>query len=154
MNSSGSDPGASSLGFAVRRAHRAFDRALQRRLAAHGLSSGHWYCLRALWAEDGLTQRQLAQRIGLAENTTTVMVTAMLRDGLVIRRRSATDRRAWCITLSERARALQDQLLPLAMEVNRVAATTLDRGEQDRLLQALAALTECLAQDEAAYGQG
>lgn len=151
MTSSGSDR---SLGFAVRRAHRAFDRALQRRLAAHGLSSGHWYCLRALWAEDGLTQRLLAQRIGLAENTTTVMVTALLRDGLVTRSRSPTDGRAWCLALTERAMALREQLQPLASEVNRVAAATLDPDELDRLLQALAVMTENLTQDEAAHGPG
>lgn len=152
MPNSGSDPGASSLGFAVRRAHRAFDRALQRRLAAFGLATGHWYCLRALWDEDALTQRQLSERTGVAENTITVTIAAMIRDGLVTRARAHDDRRKWCITLTDRAQALRERLLPEAMAVNRAAAAGLTDEEQARLLQALARMTGNLARDYPAAG--
>ena len=37
---------------------RALVRALQSRLAAHGVSFGHWTFLRILWEHDGLTQRE------------------------------------------------------------------------------------------------
>lgn len=138
-----------SLGFAVRRAHRAFDRALQRRLAAHGLTTGHWYYLRALWEEDGLTQRQLAQRTGVAENTTAVTVAAMVREGLVTRTRAHDDRRKWCIALTPRALALRDRLLPLAHEVNAVAAADLSPQDHARALTLLARMTARLAEDAA-----
>ena len=50
-----------SLGFQVRRCHRAFDRLLNGYLSREGLTSGFWYFLRALWQENGATQRRLAK---------------------------------------------------------------------------------------------
>ena len=116
MKNSASDAPAGSLGFAVRLAHRAFDRALQRRIAPHGISTSQWYCLRALWEADALTQRQLSRATGVAENTVTVTVASMVRDGLVTRTRSSEDKRRQVIALTTRARALKAQLLQLLLK--------------------------------------
>jgi len=148
LKNSASELAGQSLGFAARRAHRAFDRALQRRLAPHGIATGQWYYLRALWEEDGLTQRALSERTGVAENTTTAMIAAMLADGLVTRARAADDKRKWVITLTPRARALRDELLPLAAEVNALAAGGLAEADQARFLTAIAAMTANLLADE------
>lgn len=148
MKNSASDLTAQSLGFAVRLAHRAFDRALQRRIAPHGISPSQWYCLRALWEEDGLTQRQLSRATGVAENTITVTVASMVRDGLVTRTRSSEDKRRQVIALTARARGLRDGLLPLAQQVNALAGTGLEPGEQARFLAAIAKMTANLLADE------
>lgn len=148
MKNSASDAPAGSLGFAVRLAHRAFDRALQRRIAPHGISTSQWYCLRALWEVDALTQRQLSRATGVAENTITVTVASMVRDGLVTRTRSSEDKRRQVIALTPRAQALKAQLLPLAQEVNAQAATDLDDAERASILTALAAMTARLLADE------
>jgi DNA-binding MarR family transcriptional regulator len=127
LKNSASDLTAQSLGFAVRLAHRAFDRALQRRIAPHGISPSQWYCLRALWEEDGLTQRQLSRATGVAENTITVTVASMVRDGLVTRTRSSEDKRRQVIALT---------------------GTGLEPGEQARFLAAIAKMTANLLADE------
>lgn len=152
MKNSGSDPGSESFGFAVRRAHRAFDRALQRRLALFGLTTGYWYYLRALWDEDSLTQRQLSERTGVAESTAAVTIAAMNRDGLVTRTRGTDDRRKWCITLTTHARGLRDQLLPLAQGVNQRAAEGVEPGEQERFICIINRMTANLNKDEAETG--
>ncbi|MFX8633184.1 hypothetical protein ABTM26_19550, partial [Acinetobacter baumannii] len=48
------------LAHLVKDATRALVRALQARLARHGVSFGHWSFLRILWERDGLTQRELS----------------------------------------------------------------------------------------------
>ena len=58
------------LAHLIRDVARAQMRALQRRLHAQGVSFGHWTYLRILWAEDGLTQRELSARAGVMEPTT------------------------------------------------------------------------------------
>ena len=61
-----------SLGYWLRDAHRAFVRALAQELAPHGILPAQWTVLRALWHRDGVTQVELAERIGgenLAELT-------------------------------------------------------------------------------------
>ena len=55
------------VGYQVRMTHRALQRYLQTKIAPYGVTLGMWYHLRALWAEDGLTQRELSRRIGLME---------------------------------------------------------------------------------------
>jgi len=44
----------------VKDAMRGLHRALQTRLAQHGVQPGHWVFLRVLWLRDGLTQRELS----------------------------------------------------------------------------------------------
>ena len=61
-------PPAESSGYLVRDAHRAFQRLLERRIAAYGLKRGQWYFLRVLWTEDGLSQRELSARVGQAHH--------------------------------------------------------------------------------------
>ncbi len=59
-----------SVGYQIRRTHRLVQRALQVRIEPHRVSLGMWYFLRALWDEDGLTQRELSTRVGTMEPTT------------------------------------------------------------------------------------
>lgn len=150
MKPSKSDTGQPSFGFAVRRAHRAFDRALQRRLASHGIATGYWYYLRALWDEDGLTQKQLSDRTGVAENTTAAMITAMMKDGLVTRTRAADDKRKWRIALTPHAIALRAALFPYVADVNGIAAAGISAKEQALFLDLIERMTANLAKDSLA----
>lgn len=128
----------------MRRAHRAFDRALQARLAPHGISTAHWYYLRVLWEEGGLGQRELSERVNVAENTTTAMIAAMAADGLVVRTRDPADRRRRIVTLTPKGEALR-ALLPCAEEVNAAAGAGLSGAELDAFFAVLERMTANLA---------
>jgi DNA-binding MarR family transcriptional regulator len=114
-------PPDQSVGYLVRETHRAFLRALGARVSRHGVSIGMWYFLRALWEEDGLTQRELSRRVRMMEPTTATALESMERRGLISRKRNAQDRRKVNIRLTEEGRRLRDVLLPYAIEVNQVA---------------------------------
>jgi MarR family transcriptional regulator, organic hydroperoxide resistance regulator len=77
-----------------------------------------WFFLRALWEEDGISQRVLSQRVGMMEPTTASALTNMERKGLVRRIRNRSDRRIVNVFLTERGQALRRELLPLAAAVN------------------------------------
>ncbi len=130
-------PLESSIGYAVRMTHRAFVRVLQARIAPHGVTAGMWYFLRVLWIEDGLTQRELSQRIGMMEPTTVTALNNMARHGLIRRRRNPRDKRKINIYLTARGRALRKTLGPLAMEVNAVALQDFSPREIDVLRRLL-----------------
>lgn len=106
------------VGYLVRDLHRAFSRALQQRIASHGVSMGQWFFLRALWDEDGLTQRELSQRVGMMEPTTVTALNSMERRGLVERVRNPNDRRKVNIYLTPKGRSLRDVLLPCTEQVS------------------------------------
>jgi len=96
-------------------------RALQTRLAAHGVPFGHWTFLRVLWEEDGITQRALSEAAGVAEPSTAAAMRAMEELGYVTRRQVRGNRKNVYVHLTAKGRALKAKLEPLAEEVNTIA---------------------------------
>jgi DNA-binding MarR family transcriptional regulator len=103
-----------SAGYLVRDAHRAFQRLLERRIAAYGVTRGQWYFLRVLWNSDGLSQRELSARVGMMEPTTAIALRGMERSQLIRRLRSPDDRRKVRVVLTAKAKQLRNELLTLA----------------------------------------
>ncbi|MFC5359998.1 MarR family winged helix-turn-helix transcriptional regulator [Azospirillum himalayense] len=114
---------------AVREAHRAITRALQIRIVDHGVSMGQWYFLRALWDEDGLTQRELSQRVGMMEPTTVTALNNLERCDLVQRVRNPHDRRKVNIYLTPKGKALRADILPCAEEIEETATQGISSDE-------------------------
>ncbi|MGP1395089.1 MAG: MarR family winged helix-turn-helix transcriptional regulator [Inquilinaceae bacterium] len=112
-------------------------KALAERIAAHGVSIGQWYFLRALWEEDGLTQRDLSHRVGMMEPTTVTALNGMERQGLVKRVRNPQDRRKMNVFLTMKGKSLRSKLMPLEDEVNNRAVSGLNGGVQTDLELAL-----------------
>lgn len=121
----------------LRDAHRSLSRALAARISQSGVSIGQWYFLRALWQEDGLTQRELSQRVGMMEPTTVTALNGMEKRGLVERVRNKHDRRKMNIFLTDKGRSLQADLQPLEDEVGKVAVQGIPPQEKDMLLRLL-----------------
>ncbi len=136
-----------SLGYLVRDTYRAFTRELETRIAAEGVSIGQWYFLRALWEEDGLTQRELSRRVGMMEPTTVTAVNAMAAKGLVRRERDESDRRKMKIILTPHGRELKERLLPCAKAVNELAVDGLSEEEVATLRRLLARARHNLGSD-------
>lgn len=105
----------------IRDTERAFRRALQLRLAAHGVPFGHWAFLRILWEADGLTQKELSQRAGVMEPTTFTAMKAMEAQGYVTRNQIPTNKKNVYVHLTDAGRALKKELVPLAEETNKIS---------------------------------
>ena len=134
-----------SVGYQLRMANRAMQRYLQARIEPHGVTLGMWYFLRALWQEDGLTQRELSQRIGTMEPTTLTALAAMERSGLVTRERDPQDRRKLSVRLTAHGQALRSRLLPYAREVVEQATHGMSVAERAQFLRSLALVQSNLA---------
>ena len=137
------------LAHLVKDTARAFDRALQARLAAHDVSIGHWLFLRVLWKADGVTQRELAREAGVMDSTAFVALRAMAARGYIVRRPVAGDRRKKGVFLTARGRALERKLVPLAVAVNAIAVRGIAPRRAATLRETLIALLANLAADEA-----
>lgn len=110
-----------SSGYLVRDAHRAFQRLLERRIAAYGVTRGQWYFLRVLWNADGLSQRELSARVGMMEPTTVIALRGMERSGLIRRVRNDDDRRKVRVFLTAKAKRLRNELLNVARGITEEA---------------------------------
>lgn len=110
-----------SFGYMVRRCHRRFDRVLNARLSSHGLKTGFWYYLRALWMEDDVTQKRLSEVTNVTETTTVALINGMMDHGLVTRERSTVDKRRMQVRLTQEGRRLEGVLMHHAEEINELA---------------------------------
>jgi DNA-binding MarR family transcriptional regulator len=137
-------PFSESVGYQVRATHRLLQRFLQFKIEPHGITPGMWYFLRALWHEDGLTQRELSDRVGTMEPTTLSAILIMEKKGLVRRVRDRADRRKWHIHLTAKGLGLKSELIPLARDVVNTAVQNLSRGEVAQLLKGLTEVQKSL----------
>jgi DNA-binding MarR family transcriptional regulator len=118
-----------SAGYLVRDTHLLFAKALRTRLQSHQITPGQWYFLRALWDEEGLSQRELSRRVGTTEPTTVSALRLLARSGMIERVRNPKDRRTINIYLTDKARDMKSELMPVAIEVNDLATAGLSRDE-------------------------
>lgn len=126
-----------SVGYQIRQSHRLLQRYLQLKIEPYGVTLGMWYFLRALWQEDGRTQRELSVAVGTMEPTTLTAIRSMERGGLVKRVRNSKDKRKINVFLTERGLGLKDELLPLAKEVVDTSVQGFSEKEKAALLDCL-----------------
>ncbi len=107
-----------TLGLAVRalRAH------MDRLLSEHGLRLGQFQLLRVLWDRDGLTPRELAEKVGVEMPTVTRTVQRMMRDGLVRREANPRDARSVHIFVTAKGEGLKT-----------IASRVMERGTETAL---------------------
>jgi DNA-binding MarR family transcriptional regulator len=136
------------LAHLIRDVARAQMKALQSRLAVHGVSFGHWTFLRILWIKDGLTQKELSDLAGVMEPTTFSAVKAMESMGLIERRHLSGNRKNMHVFLTAAGRGLEKKLVPLAEEVNQISVEGIHGKSITALRVTLLAMIENLAKAE------
>jgi DNA-binding MarR family transcriptional regulator len=140
-------PPEKSLAFKIRRAHLAFDRLLTMRLSRHSIKTGFWYYLRALWIEEGVSQKRLSQVTNVTEGTTVSLLNDMTQRGLIKRVRDTVDRRQVFVSLTPKGRALEAQLLPQGVELIKIALKGIPKEDVDTCMQVLTQVAENLEKE-------
>jgi DNA-binding MarR family transcriptional regulator len=105
----------------------------QRRMSGIGVEPRTYAVLMALATEDGQSQRQLSARLGIHRNAMVTVVDALEADGLVKRMANPDDRRAFAITLTDRARGLLPELDKAGRALEDTVTATLSAAERSTL---------------------
>jgi MarR family transcriptional regulator, organic hydroperoxide resistance regulator len=109
-------------------------------LAHAGLHPGQELVLAQLWRENGLTQAQLAERIGADRAAAARVLKRMDRGGLVRRDRDPLDPRGWRVWLTEHGTALQAEVEASWTQVQRRMLGPLTKQEAATLHRLLTKL--------------
>lgn len=128
-----------SLGFIIYRTSLALKSALQRFFKEHGIeiTAEQWAIIRHLWDEDGLSQREIAEKTSKDKPNITRMVDALEQKRLLFRQPDPRDRRKYCIYLTKEGKQLQERLWPLALDLRERVTQNLTPAEIDLLKDTL-----------------
>ncbi len=133
-----------SAGFLVNHLARLLTQEIQARLSPLDLAVGAFPALLELWEEEGLTQKQLVERLDIEQATMANTLSRMERDGLIRRSRDEVDGRIQRIWLTDRGRALEAPAKAGAVEVNELLRGNLGDSECEQFLADLRTRIEWL----------
>jgi MarR family transcriptional regulator for hemolysin len=140
-------PQATPVGLKLAMTSKAVSSAFNAALSAEGGSVPVWLILSSLKGSLYSTQLDLARSLGIEGPTLTRHLDNLERNGLVNRRRSQTDRRAFRVELTDSGEAAYDRLLRAVIAFNRRLGTGLDRDDLRRLDETLTRLAGNVATD-------
>jgi DNA-binding MarR family transcriptional regulator len=127
------------------RLHRRVADQLMREI---GLYVGQEMLLNELWVEDGLSQGDLAGRLGVAAPTLTVSLKGLEKSELIRRVPNENDRRVMNVFLTRKGKDIQKQVLNAWTELERVTMEDFTSIEKDLFNRLLDRATGNLLEDE------
>jgi MarR family transcriptional regulator, lower aerobic nicotinate degradation pathway regulator len=122
-----------SVGFLLAKAYQRACVLFKEEFEGYDLTPQQFGLLGFLWQEDGLTQSELSAKSQIDRTTMGGLIDRLEKEGLVARRNHPEDRRAYRICLTEKGKALQPELVPLAAGAQKKFVAKLDPQEVETL---------------------
>ena len=111
-----------SIGYIINRAAKAFIKALDSQLREKvGVTAGQWKVLVMLIDQNGLTQKEIADRLGLDGATLIPIIDKMEKDKLVVRKVDPADRRNNRIYRTEMADLQWHKMMECAVNIKEIS---------------------------------
>lgn len=109
--------GSPGVGQILRQASKTYNARLQESLSPYDIGLAEYLHLRALWTREGISQNELAQRIGIERASSTAVLTSLEHKRLIRRTRDSEDKRKVNVFLTPEGSVLRETLLPAARKV-------------------------------------
>ena len=139
-----------SAGYLTNQLARLFERGLSARIRPLGLTTGAFPALVELWEREGLTQKELVERLDIEQATMANTLARMQRDGLIARQRSKADGRVQEIRLTDLGNSLRAPAIAAAETVNDTALSGLSSDERDQFLTLVSKIIQTFDEGEGA----
>ena len=133
-----------SIGFIVNRSAKMFVKALDTELRERvGVTFGQWKVIVMLVNENGSTQKEIADRLGLEGPTLIPIIDKMEEERLVVRKVDPVDRRNNRIYRTEKADELWDRMIECALKIREVSL----RGIPEQNINVMRKVLEKISQN-------
>lgn len=142
-----SDPAAATpfrIWFRFLRLHQRAHVAMSHRLRAIGLSVAQFDLLSTLTESEGITQRDLAERLYVTKGNVSGLVDRLVEAGFVDRRAIPGDRRSYALHLTEAGRRIAGQGMAAQRDFVEATIGSLPSSQLDTLDQAFSAWRDAL----------
>ena len=134
-----------SIGFVVYSASKAFQKAFDLELRNKaGITITQSKVIFSLYLHSGLTQRELADKIGVESPTLVPIIDKMEEDGYVERRSDPNDRRIKRIYTTSKTDSLWDSVMECATHLRKISIKDVSEQEIKLALEIVKKITENL----------
>ena len=128
----------------LHRAYQAVDQVFSVRMKTNGLTARQLAVLVTVSQNEGLSQTDIVERTGVDRSTTADLVKRLKRKGLLQRRRTKEDTRAYAVTLTEQGRQVLRAAEPLGRRVDERILDALPAKRRAEFMEALASIVSTL----------
>ena len=136
-------PNIDELGLVLFGTARAWRTRLDQRLRPLGLSQGKWRTLVQLsLGGDNLTQKEIAERMGIEGPTLAGLLDRLQEDGWIERRGSAQDRRCKIVHLQRRSKAVLEKIFNAAHDLRKELIEDIPQRDLETCIRVLGQIRE------------
>lgn len=128
----------------LHRAGQCASEVFQTELGSDDLTPRQYAILLTVAQNEGVSQTQLVELTGIDRSTLADVVRRMLKKGLLQRRRTRDDARAYAVKLTEEGARVLKTHDPLARKVDERILSSLPPQQRERFLQDLNAIVQAL----------
>lgn len=123
-------------------------------LKEKNLYPGQMPLLVTLWREEGLSQRELADRLGVKPPTLNVMIGRMEKNGLILKKQDPKDSRRSRIYFTEEGRVICEKARERFADVQESIMNYFTEEEQKQLYDLLNKFCDCLDEQIGLLNEG
>ena len=134
-----------SIGFIINNTTKMFQKIFDYELNKNvGIGLAQSKVIYALSLQPGMTQRELADKVGIETPTLVVMIDKLEKEHLVKRQNDKRDRRIKRIFITTKADRLVDSMIQSALSIKKIATKNIPENEVKHILENLNKISQNL----------
>ncbi|HZS74239.1 MAG TPA: MarR family transcriptional regulator [Candidatus Nitrosotalea sp.] len=134
-----------SMGFVVNTTAKAFQRSFDIELRKNaGVSLSQWRVVGALVLQPGLTQKEIADKVGVEGATLVPIIDKMEKEGLLKRKLDSSDRRINRIYLTTKADSLWESMIECALRIRKSSTKNISESDIQITIETLRKISKNL----------
>lgn len=134
-----------SVGFIVNSTAKAFQKALDSELRKNvGVTISQWRVIATLVLQPGLTQKEIANKVGIEGATLVPVIDKMEKEGFLKRKPYSKDRRVNRIYLTPKADSLWNSMTECALRIRKVSSKDIPEDQLKSTLETLRKISKNL----------
>ncbi len=136
-----------SVGFVVNSTAKAFQKVLDMELRKNvGVTISQWRVIVTLIQHPGLTQKEIADKVGIEGATLVPVIDKMEQEGLLKRKPDSKDRRVNRIYLTSKADSLWNSMMECALHIRKTSTKDISEDELETTLETLRKISKNLSE--------
>ena len=134
-----------SMGFVVNMTAKAFQKSFDIELRKNaGVSLSQWRVVGTLVIQPGLTQKEIADKVGIEGATLVPIIDKMEKEGLLKRKPDSSDRRVNRIYLTQKADSLWESMVDCALKIRKSSTKNISENDVQTTLETLRKISQNL----------